>query len=92
MPQTAMESEQRQAAKARKQLAKVGRNQRASNDPDDVLEVDWHLATLRSVSFGALGVLHAVSLCIHVIGRTAAWAQDKNPKHAVEQIDRLLSK
>lgn len=92
MTQTAMETEQRQAAKARKQLAKAGLNAASiERYLTDVLEVDWHLATLRSVSFGAVGVLHAVSLCIHVIGRAAAWAQDKKPKHAVKQIDRLLS-
>ena len=87
-----MEIEQRQAAKARKQLAKAGLTAASiERYLANVLEVDWHLATLRSVSFGTLGVLHAVSLCIHVIGRAAAWAQDKNPKHAVKQIDRLLS-
>lgn len=58
---------------------------------DDVLEVDWHVATLRSVSLSSLGVLHAVSLCIHVIGRAMAWARDRDPKHAVKQVDRLLS-
>jgi hypothetical protein len=88
----AMETEQREAAKTRKRLAKVGLNAASiERFLDDVLEVDWHVATLRSVSFGALGVLHAVSLCIHVIGRAAAWARDKDPKHAVKQIDRLLS-
>jgi hypothetical protein len=92
MTQTAMEIEQRQAVRARKQLAKAGLNAASiERYLADVLEVDWHVATLRSVSFGALGVLHAVSLCIHVIGRAAAWAQDKDPKHAVKQIDRLLS-
>ena len=30
-------------------------------------------------------------MCIHVIGRAAAWARDKDPKHAVKQVDRLLS-
>jgi hypothetical protein len=93
MMQTAtMEPEQREAAKARKRLAKAGLNAASiERFLADVLEVDWHAATLRSVSLGTLGVLHAVSLCIHVIGRAAAWARDKDPKHAVKQIDRLLS-
>jgi hypothetical protein len=93
MTQTmAMESEQHEVRKARRRLAKVGLNA-ASIEKflGDVLEVDWHAATVRSVSLGTLGVLHAVSLCIHVIGRAAAWARDKDPKHAVKQVDRLLS-
>jgi hypothetical protein len=54
----------------------------------ETLEVDWHAATLRSV---ALGALHAVSLCIHVIGRASAQARDGDPTHAVNQVDRLWS-
>jgi hypothetical protein len=92
MQTTTMETEQRETAKARKRLAKAGLNAASiERFLADVLEVDWHTATLRSVSLGTLGVLHAVSLCIHVIGRAVAWARDKDPKHAVKQIDRLLS-
>jgi Transposase DDE domain len=93
MTQTAaMESERREAAKARKRMAQVGLNAASiERYLSEVLDVDWHVATLRSVSLGTLGVLHSVSLCIHVIGRAAAWARDKDPKHAVKQIDRLLS-
>jgi hypothetical protein len=46
---------------------------------------------VQSVAFATVGALHAVSLCIHVIGRAAAWALDRSPKHAVKQVDRLLS-
>ena len=53
--------------------------------------MDWHVATLKSFALGALGVLHAVSLCIHAIGRASAWVRDRDPKHAVKQIDRLPS-
>lgn len=92
MQTATMETEQRETAKARRRLAKAGLNAASiERFLADVLEVDWHVATLRSVSLGTLGVLHAVSLCIHVIGRAAAWARDKDPKHAVKQIDRLLS-
>ena len=87
-----METEQRETAKARRRLAKSGLNAASiERFLDDVLEVDWHAATIRSVSLGTLGVLHAVSLCIHAIGRAAAWARDKDPKHSVKQVDRLLS-
>ena len=92
MQTTTMESEQREVRKARRQLAKAGLNAASiERFLGEVLEVDWHAATVRSVSLGTLGVLHAVSLCIHVIGRAAAWARDKDPKHAVKQVDRLLS-
>jgi hypothetical protein len=53
--------------------------------------VDWHAATLKSAALGTLGTLHAVSPCIHAIGRASAWSRDRDPKHAVKQIDRLLS-
>jgi hypothetical protein len=92
MMQTTMEGEQHEARKSRRRLAKVGLNAASiERFLGDVLEVDWHAATIQSVSLGTLGVLHAVSLCIHVIGRAAAWARDKDPKHAVKQVDRLLS-
>ena len=88
----AMEAEKRESARARRRLSQAGLNASTiERFLDDVLEVDWHAATLRSVSFATLGVLHAASLCIHVIGRAFAWARDKDPKHAVKQIDRLLS-
>lgn len=38
-----------------------------------------------------LGVLHAASLCIHVIGRAYGWATDRDGKHGVKQVDRLLT-
>lgn len=92
MQSEAMETEQREAARARRRLAKVGLNAASiERFLGDVLDVDYHAATLQSVSLGTLGVLHAASLCIHVIGRAMAWARDKDPKHAVKQIDRLLS-
>ena len=92
MQPATMETEKIAAAKARRRLAKVGLDESSiARFLADVVEVDWHAATVRSVSLGTLGVLHAVSLCIHVIGRAAAWARDVDPKHSVKQIDRLLS-
>lgn len=79
-------------ASAKRRLTKVGLNAASiERFLGEAVEVDWHVATLRSVSLGTLGVLHAVSLCIHVIGRAAAWVRDVDPKHSVKQIDRLLS-
>lgn len=92
MTATALDGEKREVARTRRRMAKVGLNAASiERFLDDVVEVDWHVATLRSVAFATLGVLHASSLCIHVIGRAMAWARDRDPKHAVKQIDRLLS-
>lgn len=89
---TAMDREKQEARKARKRLAKVGLNANSiERFLDQVVDVDWHVATLRSVTFATLGVLHATSLCLHVIGRAMAIARDRDPKHAVKQVDRLLS-
>jgi hypothetical protein len=57
----------------------------------DAVEVDLHAKTVLSVSMAAVGVLHALSLCIHVVGRALAWAHGNDPKHAIKQVDRLLS-
>jgi hypothetical protein len=77
MPPVTIGTEQITAARTRKRLAQVGLNETSiERFLQEVVDVDWHVATLRSVSLGTLGVLHAVSLCIHVIGRAAAWARD----------------
>jgi hypothetical protein len=52
---------------------------------------DLHVKTIQSIALGTLGALHAVSLCLHVVGRAMAWARGKDPKHCVKQFDRLLS-
>src|SRR5919109_2008574 len=52
-----------------------------------------HLHAKRTVSVanGVIGVLFAASLGIHAIGRALAEATGRTRKHAVKQIDRLLS-
>jgi hypothetical protein len=85
-------SERSHSIKVRKQLERVGLT---ANSVErflrDAVKVDLHTKTVLSLSLATLGVLHAVSLCIHVIGRALAWARDGNPKHAIKQVDRLLS-
>lgn len=88
----AMEAEKRESARARRRLSQAGLNASTiERFLDDVLEVDWHAATLRSVSFATLGVLHAASLCIHVIGRAFAWDRDKLASSAATAVHRLRS-
>jgi hypothetical protein len=89
---TTVAAERAEVARVRRRFAKAGLNAESiERFLGEVLEVDLHAATVRSVALGTLGVLHSASLCIHVIGRAMAWARDKDPKHAVKQIDRLLS-
>jgi Transposase DDE domain len=52
---------------------------------------DLHAKRVLSLTQAALGVLHAASLSIHAIGQGLAAAQNLNSKHAVKQVDRLLS-
>jgi hypothetical protein len=78
--------------RARDKLARVGLSstsiQRFLNE---VVDGDLHVKTILSLANATLGVLHAASLCIHVIGRTYGWVTDNDGKHGVKQVDRLLS-
>ena len=59
--------------------------------------IDWmadetlHAKRVRSLANAVVGVVHAVSLTIHAIGVGLAALNGLNPKHAVKQVDRLLS-
>ncbi|WP_437626558.1 IS4 family transposase [Sorangium sp. So ce1151] len=84
--------ERSHSIKVRKQLARVGLSaDSVERFLNETVKVDLHVKTVLSLSLATLGVLHAVSLCIHVIGRALAWARDGHPKHAIKQVDRLLS-
>jgi hypothetical protein len=52
---------------------------------------DLHAKRVLSLSQCTLGVIHAASLAIHSIGIGMAEARDVNPKHAIKQVDRMLS-
>lgn len=45
----------------------------------------------RSAANGVVGVIHAAALSIHAIGHALAQAAGLDSKHAVKQVDRLLS-
>jgi len=57
----------------------------------ELLGNDIHAAPVLSFSSGVVGVLHAAALGVHAIGRGLADAMGLHPKHAIKQIDRLLS-
>ena len=58
---------------------------------ESLYERDMHARRVVSLSYAVLGVLHAGSLAIHSIGQGLAQARGLDPKHAVKQVDRLLS-
>lgn len=58
---------------------------------NDLVAGDEHAKRVLSLSNATLGVLHSASLAVHAIGQGLAHAQGLTPKHAVKQVDRLLS-
>src|SRR6187431_402413 len=58
---------------------------------DSVLDEDIHTKRIASLANAALGVMTGASLGVAVIGKSLAQARGLLPKHAVKQVDRLLS-
>lgn len=56
-----------------------------------VIGDDLHAKRVLSLSRAVVGVIHAAALGIHAIGQGLACAMGLNPKHAIKQVDRLLS-
>jgi hypothetical protein len=52
---------------------------------------DLHAKRVASLGDGLTGTIHAATLGVHAIGRGLAKAQGLNPKHAIKQVDGLLS-
>ena len=61
------------------------------NHLDSLFGSDLHAKRVSSLSFGVLGVMTCASLGVSVIGQALAQARGKSAKHAIKQIDRLLS-
>ena len=58
---------------------------------EDLIGDDLHAQRVFSLANGVVGVLRATTLAIHAIGEGLAASMGLNPKHAIKQIDRLLS-
>ena len=58
---------------------------------DNIFGDSQHAKRKQSLSSAALGVISSGSLIVHRIGLGMAAAQDLLGKHAVKQVDRLLS-
>ena len=56
-----------------------------------ILSEDTHAKRVDSLANAALGVMTGASLGVAVIGKSLAQARGLLPKHAVKQVDRLLS-
>ena len=56
-----------------------------------ILEEDLHARRVLSLANAVTGAVHAAALSIHAIGAALAAASDLNKKHAVKQVDRMLS-
>src|SRR3712207_3409536 len=58
---------------------------------DSVLDEDIHTKRIASLANATLGVITGASLGVAVIGQSLAQARGLLPKHAIKQVDRLLS-
>jgi hypothetical protein len=58
---------------------------------DELLGEDLHAKRVLSLANGVVGVLHTASLAIHAIGEALAKTASLQPRHAIKQVDRLLS-
>lgn len=56
-----------------------------------LFEEDLHAKRIFSLADGTLGVMHSAALGVHAIGRGLAAVRGLTDKHAVKQMDRLLS-
>ncbi len=52
---------------------------------------DMHAKRVLSLADASLGVIHAASLAVSAIGQALAQAKGLKAKHAIKQVDRLLS-
>src|SRR5205814_5773910 len=52
---------------------------------------DLHAKRVLSLGHATLGVIHGAALGVHAIGLAMAEARDVTSKHAIKQVDRLLS-
>jgi hypothetical protein len=58
---------------------------------DGIFAEDLHAKRVMSLANGALGVMTSASLAVSIIGQSLAQARSLLSKHAIKQVDRLLS-
>jgi len=57
----------------------------------DLFRFDVHAKRVYSLANGTIGVMTGASLAVHSVGHGLAQARGLNNKHAIKQVDRLLS-
>lgn len=88
---TASEVQQSQRAGARSRERSRVKPDQVQAFLEGIVGQDFHAKRVLSLADGVIGVLHAATLGIHAIGRGLAAARNLEPKHAIKQVDRLLS-
>ena len=58
---------------------------------ESITEGDLHAKRVRSISYATMEVIQGAALGVTTIGRALAIARGLKTKHAVKQVDRLLS-
>ena len=58
---------------------------------DGIFAEDVHAKRVMSLANGAVGVMTGASLAVSIIGQSLAQARGLLSKHAIKQVDRLLS-
>lgn len=58
---------------------------------EELLDEDIHAKRVLSLANATVGILTSTSLSIHAVGHGLAYACDLTDKHAIKQVDRLLS-
>ena len=58
---------------------------------DAIFSEDLHAKRVKSLANGTLGVMTSASLAVSIIGQSLAQARGLLSKHAIKQVDRLLS-
>jgi len=58
---------------------------------ESITDGDLHAKRVLSISHATIGVIHGAALGVTAIGRAMAIARGVSTKHAVKQVDRLLS-
>jgi hypothetical protein len=57
----------------------------------DLFDDSLHARRVLSLGNAVVGAIHAAALGVHAIGKALATASGLEPKHAIKQVDRLLS-
>jgi hypothetical protein len=69
----------------------IKRSNFIQNYLDTIFADDLHAKRIASLANGTLGVMTSASLAVSVIGQSLAQARGLLTKHAIKQVDRLLS-